>query len=59
MTKWRKSSHSGGSSGQLDCVEVAGLQAGIGLRDSKAPERGHLTISAENFARLVQEIKSK
>lgn len=57
MTTWRKSTHSGSQSGELSCVEVAGLPAGIGLRDSKNPTAGHLTVSPQSFAALVRRIK--
>lgn len=44
---WRKSSYSGSSGG--DCVEVAGLDLDlaprIGVRDSKTPGSGSLTLS--------------
>jgi hypothetical protein len=53
---WRKSSHSG-TGANSDCVEVAALADGIGLRDSKRPEGGHLALSRETFARLVVQIK--
>lgn len=52
---WRKSSHSGNTGG--DCVEVARLDAVIGLRDSKNPHVGHLTIPAEAFAALLARLK--
>ncbi|REE95764.1 DUF397 domain-containing protein [Thermomonospora umbrina] len=53
---WRKSSRStqGTSS---ECVEVAPLAQGIGVRDSKHPNAGHLAVTAEEFAALVQRIK--
>ncbi|RAY12836.1 DUF397 domain-containing protein [Actinomadura craniellae] len=54
---WRKSSRSGGSSGQTDCVEVAALTGSIGIRDSKAPEAGHLRLSNEDFAALIASVK--
>jgi hypothetical protein len=54
---WRKSSRSGSNAGQSDCVEVAQLSGNIGLRDSKAPDTGHLTLSAEGFADLVARMK--
>jgi hypothetical protein len=56
MIDWRKSSRSGTSGG--DCVEVANLAGNIGLRDSKAPEAGHVTLPARSFADLVAVIKA-
>ncbi|TDE33650.1 DUF397 domain-containing protein [Actinomadura sp. 6K520] len=54
--QWRKSSRSSdGTSGQ--CVEVARLDDAIGLRDSKAPSSGHLSLSSESFAALVASVK--
>ena len=53
---WRKSSRSAdGTSGQ--CVELADLGSVIGIRDSKAPDAGHLTISVESLAGLLDRIK--
>lgn len=40
---WRKSSYSGSSGGE--CVEVADLDPRIGVRDSKSPGSGRLTLS--------------
>ncbi|WP_433333958.1 DUF397 domain-containing protein [Spirillospora sp. CA-294931] len=58
MITWRKSSHSGGGgSGGQECVEVARLPGYIGLRDSKDPHSGHLTVSATTFAALVARVK--
>ena len=58
MIEWRKSSRSGGGNvGGQDCVEVARLVGAIGIRDSKAPEAGHLTLSAEGFAALLNRMK--
>ncbi|WP_395103593.1 DUF397 domain-containing protein [Actinomadura sp. SCN-SB] len=54
--KWCKSSYTeGGTSSQ--CVELARLGAGIGVRDSKAPEAGHLTVSPEALGVLVGRVK--
>jgi hypothetical protein len=53
---WRKSSHSGGNSGQ--CVEVAQVRAAVGIRDSKFPEGGHLTVDRAAFAELVVQVKA-
>jgi hypothetical protein len=54
---WRKSSRSGGTTAQSDCVELARLAGAVGVRDSKAPEAGHLVVSLEGFARLVAQVK--
>lgn len=54
---WRKSSYSGGSQ-NTDCVELAALPGRIGIRDSKNPDGGTLTVSAENLGRLVTRIKA-
>jgi Domain of unknown function (DUF397) len=56
MTEWRKSSRSSGFENS-DCVEVARLPESIGMRDSKNPGGGHLTLGPERFAALVQQIK--
>lgn len=59
MIAWRKSSYSGtggGTSG--DCVELADLTAAIGLRDSKDPGAGHLSLSRESLKTLVENIKT-
>lgn len=54
MTIWRKSSRSGGGeAGGQDCVELACLPGTIGIRDSKSPELGHLTVSREELGRLI------
>lgn len=54
--EWRKSSHSGGVNDQV-CVELAKLPMGIGVRDSKNPAAGHLSLDRPAFAALVREIK--
>lgn len=57
---WRKSSHSGSSSSDLDCVEVAQLHTGvIGIRDSKQSAKPHLSVSADVFGRLVRQLKER
>jgi hypothetical protein len=56
---WRKSSRSGtGTSGGENCVEVAAFPAAVGIRDSKNPDAGHLTVSVTDFGRLVDRIRS-
>ncbi|WP_433143440.1 DUF397 domain-containing protein [Actinomadura nitritigenes] len=55
---WRKSTRSGtGGAGGEECIEVAALVAGRAIRDSKAPEAGHLTLSPGTFAQLIDRVK--
>ncbi|HKS48602.1 MAG TPA: DUF397 domain-containing protein [Amycolatopsis sp.] len=51
--KWRKSSFSGGGN---DCVEVAVLAAGMGVRDSKNPDAGSLTVSVQGWRGLLATV---
>lgn len=53
---WRKSSYSGGEGGQ--CVELADLDGTVGIRDSKNPSQGHLTVGRETLRGLVGRIKA-
>ena len=53
---WRKSSYSG-TDGQSVCVEVADLHPAVGVRDSKNPDHGHLTLTPEAFAALLARAK--
>ncbi|MBD2891253.1 hypothetical protein amrb99_01560 [Actinomadura sp. RB99] len=55
--RWRKSSYSGGTSGS-DCVEVAALVSGVGLRDSKDPNGGRVTLDRASFAALLARVRS-
>ena len=52
---WRRSSRSGGGHGE--CVEVAVVATGIGIRDSKHPHAPHLTIGRDAFALLLRSVK--
>lgn len=52
---WGKSSRSITQGGA--CVEVASLSEAIGVRDSKNPDAGNLTISPEVFDALVRRIR--
>jgi hypothetical protein len=56
VTTWRKSSRSA-NSGQDDCVELARLSPAVGIRDSKNPNGGHLSLAPGRFAGLVSRIK--
>ncbi|RAY11916.1 DUF397 domain-containing protein [Actinomadura craniellae] len=53
---WRKSSHSTDGT-HAQCVEVAQFAGMVGVRDSKRPDDGHLMLSHERFAALIQRIK--
>ncbi|GAA0557672.1 DUF397 domain-containing protein [Actinomadura livida] len=54
---WRKSSHSGGNEG--NCVEIAILNDHVGVRDSKAPETGHLNLTRQHFAALLTHLRAQ
>ncbi|MBC6459721.1 DUF397 domain-containing protein [Actinomadura sp. HBU206391] len=53
---WRKSSRSD-TQGNA-CVEVASLPGAVGIRDSKNPGIGHLSLSADVFGALLGRIKA-
>ncbi|MEV4002389.1 DUF397 domain-containing protein [Actinomadura sp. NPDC049753] len=55
MIEWRKASRSNASGNE--CVEVAALAEGRGIRDSKAPDTGHLTLSPTSFTQLIIRVK--
>jgi hypothetical protein len=56
--QWRKSTHSSGVNDE-HCVELGSLSPGdgIGVRDSKHPDGGHLTLSPAQFAELIEQVK--
>ncbi|GAA2129086.1 DUF397 domain-containing protein [Actinomadura napierensis] len=54
---WRKSSHSGGDEGE--CVEIGDLDGHIGVRDSKDPAAGHLTLTHRDFAALLADLVAR
>jgi len=53
---WRKTSRSSGEA-NTDCVEVAKFPSAIGIRDSKNPSGGNLSISDSVFAALLDQIR--
>lgn len=54
--QWRKSSYSGSANDDV-CVELGQLAQGVGVRDSKDPAGGHLSLTTDQFAGLVEQIK--
>lgn len=56
MNHWRKSSYSSSTGG--NCVELATLDGAVGIRDSKNPAQGHLTVGRETLRGLVGRIKA-
>jgi len=54
-TRWRRSSYSASNGG--NCVEAAHLAEGIGIRDSKSRERGHLIMPLAQFTALLARLK--
>jgi hypothetical protein len=55
--EWRKGSRSG-TQDNSDCVELARLGDGVGVRDSKNPGAGHLSVSTADLASLVGRIRA-
>ncbi|GAA1979830.1 DUF397 domain-containing protein [Nocardiopsis rhodophaea] len=53
--RFRKSSYSSGT-GQ-NCAEVADLPAGAALRDSKHPDRGHLSFPLTEWRAFLADVK--
>ncbi|GAA4075903.1 DUF397 domain-containing protein [Actinomadura miaoliensis] len=49
-TQWRKSSRSDTSGGQ--CVELAGIEGSVGVRDSKDPSGPKLMLTADAWRAL-------
>ncbi|MFA1550996.1 DUF397 domain-containing protein [Actinomadura chokoriensis] len=54
--KWRKSTRSNGAGG--NCVEIADLVVGVGVRDSKAPDVGHLTFTREAWMAFATQVRA-
>ncbi|MEV6619635.1 DUF397 domain-containing protein [Amycolatopsis sp. NPDC051106] len=56
MDRWRKSSYSGGSGNNGDCVEVAFTAATIAARDSKAPAAGALEVPPAAWSAFLSAV---
>lgn len=54
---WRKASCSGNDGGH--CVELADLGGTIGVRDSKDPGGGHITINRDVLDVLLARLKQR
>ncbi|WP_396024781.1 DUF397 domain-containing protein [Actinomadura sp. 9N215] len=56
--QWRKSTHSGGANDE-HCVELGRLAPGtsVGVRDSKNPDAGRLTLTVAQLSSLLDQIK--
>ena len=55
--RWRKSSFSGGGGAQ--CVELACVDGGSAVRDSKAPGAGALVFSRCAFGAFLTGVKAE
>lgn len=53
--RWRKSSYSQNAG---DCVEVAPLARGTGVRDTKARPAGALLVAREEWGSFVAAVKA-
>ncbi|GDY34053.1 DUF397 domain-containing protein [Gandjariella thermophila] len=72
QTRWRKSSYSGSNTNCIEiafgwrkrsyggddanCVEVAFGDAVVGIRDSKNPSAGHITVPRDTFQAFLTAI---
>jgi hypothetical protein len=57
MAEWRKSSRSGGGHDDA-CVEVARVDGGVAVRDSKDPDGPRLTLVVRGFEGLLRRVRS-
>ncbi|WP_026341381.1 DUF397 domain-containing protein [Actinomadura atramentaria] len=53
---WRKATRSTAQGG--NCVELAALPSALGVRDSKHPDAGHLTLPAKAATAFLTQAKS-
>ncbi|MFI6520885.1 DUF397 domain-containing protein [Spirillospora sp. NPDC050679] len=57
VTVWRKARRSNDQGG--DCVELGDLGTAVGVRDSKNPDAGHLTLQRATLADLIGRLKAE
>ncbi|WP_033321439.1 DUF397 domain-containing protein [Streptomyces yerevanensis] len=50
---------SGYSAADNECVEVTYIEPWVGVRDSKAPSQGALTIGADTFALFISGVRAE
>lgn len=55
---WFKSSYSDSSNGN-DCVEIAATPANIHIRDSKTPEKDHLTVAPTTWTNFLTHVSTR
>ena len=53
---WHKSSYSD-KNGDMDCVEMAISSTSPAVRDSKAPEAGHLTLTPAGWRAFLAKLR--
>ena len=53
---WRKSSYSGGASG--NCVEVAAAARTVAVRDSRDPKGPVLAFGSKDWQRFADQVKA-
>ncbi|TDE32529.1 DUF397 domain-containing protein [Actinomadura sp. 6K520] len=54
IIQWRKSTR---SDDYGNCIELAALPDAIAIRDSRAPDIGHLTLTPQAFGYLLTQLK--
>lgn len=55
QARWRTSSYTNANNN--NCVEVGPAAGGVGVRDTKARERGALGVQHEAFSALINAVK--
>ena len=58
FTTWRTSTYSSSGS-QSQCVEIGTAPGRVGVRDSKARDRGHLNVSRTAWTAFVHSLATR